>query len=580
MALFPPELIAAVLVAFLQVRLRSIFSLASLFINGLSFFLPPEDELIQRLNGGAAPANNATSTKSKGKSAATHTTPLSSDEKMQQFYIKVAKTETGIFQQTLFFELYEMLVILASSALVACVCGDSLAYWRQWNSDAAEAALDASSTIQASIYGLISVLLVSLWFPLMIKFAQGLETYEARLGIGIGVLGFILALFAIFSPKPLFDFDVEEAVALAGERLEIVFRAIGFVDGDFANLASAAGFARLSVYASLALLAGIFSSTAFLPAFRFARMYAEMVNDKQTGVIQKILLHLNIFLPLLAGICWIKPLSTDIVVPKTLVQCSPRSLTRDCFASAEDEAAFQASWMSLKESQWNTVRIYIVLFTVLVRLLCFRAHLQYFLIEPKDAIVQIVRRPGHVDGELLQNKVRVQFNYLPIIAVQYLAPASAILASALLLAEQTGTSLGVYDAFSTLLILVGAVQAPTKGLAWFSPASNLLPDSTPPQLEGFSLGDDMTRETLTKVIKGMSNYQVVTPRSYASFIGFFLWWLTFTWFAMTVAGFVYWKNVPHVSTTEQELAFAGQRRNRETPKTLKNQLKSLKLKKR
>lgn len=566
--LFPPEFIVGVLITFFQVRLRSFFSLASLFVNGLSFFIPPDDELIQRLNGGQK------SLTGKSKQKEKHSEPLSPDDKMAQFYIKVANTEHGIFQQTLFFELYEMMIILISSTLVTSWSSDAIAYWQDYNTGSVET---TETRAQISVYGLVAVILVCIWFPLQVKFAQGLDTYESRLGLGIGFIGFVVAMFFIFAPKPLFDFDLEAAVISTGDRLEIVLRTIGFVDGDMENIASFADMLRFTLFINIAMLCAVYIATAFLPAFRFARMYAEMVKDPQTGLLQKLSLHLNVLLPLLVGILWIKPLSTDIIVPSYLIHCSPRSLVRDCFGTSSDETTFHNSVFALTESHWNTLRIYIVLLTVVIRLLCFRSHIQFFLVEPKDSIVQIVRRPGLVDGELLKSKIRIQFNYVPIISVQYLAPVGAILAAAILFARQTGTSLGMHDAVTFVLVKCGLVQAPSQGFQWFS-SNALLPSPSAPDIGAFRLGDEITRDTILQVTKAMSNYTVITPSFHASLFGFFLWWMNFTWFVMTVGGLIYWKNVPHVSTMEQDTAF-GERRNRETRKTLKNQLKGLKMKK-
>lgn len=580
MALFPPEFVAGLLAAFLQFRLRAYFSLASLLVNGLSFFLPPEDELIDTLNG-------KTGKTSKGAQPQ----PLSADDKMQAFYVKVAKTEHGVFQQTLFYELYEMLVLIVSSTLTACLFGDVVAFAKPWffasDDPVATSQVDTATSgyrPEISVYGLVSALLVALWFPLQIKFAQGLATYEAKLGVAVGLVGFVLAFFVIFAPHQLFDFNMEHAADSVGVRLEIVLRTIGFVDEDFENLASVGATAQLALFVNMALFAGIFTCTSFLPAFRFARMYSEMTSDASVSLARKVLLHFNMLLPLLVAVLWIKPLSVDAFVPAYLVKCSSRALVRDCFATSDDEALFNAAsrFTTLKESQFDTVRLYIVLASLLVRLLCFRSHLQFFLIEIRDSIVQLVRRPGLVDGELLKSKVRIQFNYLPIIAVQYLAPVGSLIACVVLLARQTGASLGIFDGLLWLL---------TKGLGLTPPASltsgsttsvDILPDLTPPDFGAWRLGEEIEKEKFTQFVKGMAQFTIVTPEFHASFFGFFLWWLSFTWFVVSVAGLVYWKNVPHVADgngSAFESAFGGSKRNKQTPKLLKNQLKGLKMKK-
>lgn len=523
MALFPPEFLAGVLLAFLQLRLRSHCSLAAWLLSGLSFFLPPEDELIATLNG-------------KNRKPPT---PLSPQDKMAAFYIRAASTEPGVFAQTLFFELFEMLVVVASSALGAVALGDLFALIQPLIFDSNDDA-DASRPSMAA-YALLAALLVAVWFPLQLQRAQGFSTYESRLGLGIGALGFIAAGFAIAAPKPLLDFDVELAATLAGRRFSLVLRAFGFVDGDFENLAPAAEVARAALFVNVALLAATFVGTSFLPAFRFARMYAAMTRDAGTSRLTKLALHLNMLAPLAVAACWVPALTRTPLVNRLQL---------------------------LTAEQFEVVRIYVVLAAVAVRIACFRPHLQHFLLEPRDTIAALVQRAGPVDGELLQTKVRLQFNYVPIVAVQYLAPPLALLTAAVMLARQTGTSLGLLD----LLAWAMRVSPPAVG------GAPLATDVTPPDLGGFRLGDELTRENAAKLVKGLAAFDVLPAEFYAATLGFVLWFFSVSLLAVSVAGLVYWKYAPGLSVDAGDAADAP-RRNKETPKLLKNQLKSLKLKK-
>ncbi|GMF19989.1 unnamed protein product [Phytophthora lilii] len=573
MALFPPEFLAGMLLAFVQLRLRSHFSLASWLVNGLTFFLPPEDELIATLNGQPKGAKAA-------KAPAAQ--PLSAADKMDKFYVRVAKTEPGVFSQTLFFELYEMLVVLVSSASLGCWIGSLVAFTAPWFAPVADDVAD--DKVDAATYGLMSAMLVALWFPLQLNFAQGWSGYEARLGLAVGFIGLIASGFIILSPKGMLDFDLELAAQLAGERVAMVLRAVGFTDADFVNIAPLAEMARVTLFVTFATLVGIFTCTAFLPCFRFARMYSEMIKDKQSSIFTKMLLHLNMFFPVLICALWVPRLSSNVLVPSELVKCSPRALTRDCLQSEvlglnDSTSSDVWKWYSLTETQFHTLRIYVVFVGCLVRLLCFRAHLQHFLLEPREVMASLVGRPGYVDGALLQNKVRLQFNYVPIIALQYLAPVCALLASTQLLMKQTATPLGIYKGASWVLqrvvpnIAIPASLTP-EGLNAVS--LNVLPDPTaPPNLGGFRLGDDLSKENVTPFLRGMNQFPVLTAEFYEAALGFLIWFLSFTMFAVSLAGLLYWRNVAAHGTPEVEQAAV--RQNKQTPKTLKNQLKSLKL---
>lgn len=548
MALFPPELVAGVLVAFVQVRLRSFFSLASWFLNGLSFLLPPDEAVINQINGGPPHKKDRQ--------------PLTIVERMSVFYVKVTQTEHGVFQHTPFYELYEMLMILLTSSLVVCLSSEMLVVIREWSG-----LVSYESTISQSLtaYGLLSTLLVSLWFPLSIQFAQGFATYEARLGIAVGALACILAGFMIISPPNLFDFNVENAVDSVGQRIALVLRVLGFQDGDMVRVAVIGEILRTLVLIGLAGHAGVFVGSSFLGALRFSKMYLEMTQDSTVSIGTKILLHLHVILPLICGMCWIKPLATDLIVPSSMTVCAPLEVRRDCLMTG-----VQSKGWGTTESHWHTIRLYIVLVTILVRLLVFRCHIQRFLLEPRASLGRILQQPGLVDGELLQHTVRLPFNYVPILVMQYLTPVIALLSAAVLLMRQTAISLHVIDLIQWILRQSGLIDQQQPRAIWKNP-ENIGPD-----LNGFRLGDEITLSSMKPLMKAMNQFVLVTPSSYASFVGFLVAWLSLSWFFMTFVGIIYWKNIPHTGQS----AIPTPVKHVQAPKRLKEQRKAMKMKKR
>ncbi|TDH70277.1 hypothetical protein CCR75_001614 [Bremia lactucae] len=560
MGLFNPELLVGILLVFVQLRLRSYFSIATWLVNNLTFFLPPEDELIATLNGQPV---------SKGSKTAV-AQPLSAAEKMEIFYIRVAKTEHGVFNQTLFYELYEMFVVLVSSATIGSFIGSILTFVTPWVTP------EATDHADVITYGLVSALLVALYFPLQLNFAQGWAGYEARLGLAIGFLGFILSGFLLFAPKGLFDFNVEAVAPVPSNRVILLLRAVGFTDADLVRLSPFIEVPKVSLYVSLTCLAAVFTCTTFLPSFRFARMYSAMIQDKQVSVLQKAFLHLNSVFPMLLSVLWIPCLSSHFLVPFELVKCSPRALTRDCLESdvlglTRAMSRDIWSWYSLTESQFQSLRIDVVLFACLVRLLCFRLYIQTFLLEPRAFMTSLVCRPGLVNGAVLQNKVRLQFNYVPIIALQYLAPVGVLLTSALLYCKHMGTSLGISKCFKWVLEqFVPDVSIPPASLTLL-PDPNALPD-----LGGFRLGAELNSTTVTLFLRGMSHFSILTADVYAAVLGFVIAFVSFTMVAVTCAGLVYSRHTAH-GGIERELP--TMRQNKQTPKTQKNQLKRLKVQK-
>ncbi|KAI9918099.1 hypothetical protein PsorP6_012582 [Peronosclerospora sorghi] len=542
MALFPPEFLASILLAFAQLRLRSHCSLASWLVNGLNFFLPPEDELIATLNGQQQSLKGSKRLNTPGQ-------PLSAAEKMATFYVRMATTESGVFTQTLFYELYEMLVVFVSSTVLGCWIGNLVSYaalWLSWNNEEGDSKLDMAT------YGLLSAILVAIWFPLQLNVVQGWATYEARLGLAAGLVGFIAAGFVILAPKGMLDFDLERAVQVLGQRLALVLRALGFTDADFVHLAPWTETLRVALLLSFAVLAGIFTCTTFLPSFRFARMYLEMIKDKRSSMSTKLQLYLDLIFPVVLCALWIPRLSKTVLVPSELVKCSPRAFTRDCLQDEIVGITTWASsdvwkWYSLTESQFHTLRMYVVWMACLVRWSCFRTFVQHFLLEPREVLAAHVGRPGLVDGALLQNQVRLQFNYVPILALQYLAPLCALVAAAQLLMKQTATSLGLFHCLSWMLQQLAptlAMPAKVTPRGLHAVSLNVLPEPLAvPDLGGFTLGQDVTQASLTRFFRGMSHFPLLTADFFDASLGFLIWFLNFTVAGVRLAGLLYWRHV-------------------------------------
>jgi hypothetical protein len=172
---------------------------------------------------------------------------------------------------------------------------------------------------------------------------------------------------------------------------------------------------------------------------------------------------------------------------------------------------------------------------------------------------------GPVDGAAMQRAARLQFNYTPVVAIQYLAPVGMLVASAALLARQGGTSLGVQSAIQW------AVSSAT-GLSFPDSTAVVVDLTAMPDLGGFRLGDELTRESAAKLLKGMAAFPVLLPEFYASVLGFLVWFVSFSMLVVTVCGVLYWKSVSPV----QSFTVSGAAAVKSSKKSGK---KSLKLKK-
>ncbi|KAF0700155.1 Aste57867_9283 [Aphanomyces stellatus] len=490
----PPTYLAALVLVFILVRLRRIASVSALLLQDVAYYLPPPASILESLNVPIA---------AKPKFQKPEKTI---GERVQVMQFGMTPIRTGSLDKSLFFDVYDTLVLVTVAAVVVFAFMQFVPL----------------GVADPSAYLLYGALAVALLFPFLIQY--GMSSYEAKLGVGVALVSTIVALFSLFAPPGLLDVDVEGAAASMHNRWQLVLEAMG------TSSSSSASSTLTPLWHALILgaVAGLISSTTFLPAFRFARMYTDFVSSKAIPASTKLLLHLNMALPLVVGLAYVRPLTTSWLVGANATRCHDDASSswiapRDCGAIGV-----------VSESTWRNARLYVVVAAALVRLLCYRSHMQYFLLEAKPKATALLLVKGRVDTQAIVDAIVVPLQYLPVVCVQYLAPAVLWLASALLLQRKAHRCFGVFD----FLFAVGAIPM-IPSLQCAATTAAMLPAAPAFHWSG---PDELSWTDLADLVQGLHAFPVAEPLWFESVLGFLVWWSATSWFVLSLVGLVYWRH--------------------------------------
>ncbi|EQC38101.1 hypothetical protein SDRG_04531 [Saprolegnia diclina VS20] len=507
MAVLPPTYLGAVIVLFVLFRLRHIVSLTTLLMHRVSYFLPPSTAVLESLNTPPPP-----------KKAKAPKPEKTATERLEAMKLLMTPIETGSLTHCLYFDLLDTMVLLGASAMVV--------FWLQQGADAASP--------DASYYVLVVALLLSVLFPVHVKFGHGVfGSYEARLGLVVGGLALIVACFCLYTPAGVFDFDVDGASSSLTFRVE---RVLASITGNTTVPAPPTRSVSLYLGGSLGLVAGVITSTQFLPALRFARMYLDFISSRAINTSWKIILHVNQLLPLLVAATFVRPFYAPLLTGA--VVCDAVDTTLFALAPRDCGAAF------MTESTFRDIRLGLIVLTALLRLACFRSHLQYFLLEPKGIITGMLLQRGRIDTSAVVDKLVIPFSYIPVVALQYLAPCLTYVAAAMLLQRKTPRCFHwmawlEHVGVDRSLVVCEATTAPAPAAPAFFLAA----------------GTDLDTNVLQTIVTGLQGYPIALPYVFETILGFAIFWTAFSWFGLSVAGLVYWRRVGthHVSVEQEEV---------------------------
>ena len=199
---------------------------------------------------------------------------------------------------------------------------------------------------------------------------------------------------------------------------------------------------------------------------------------------------INMILPLVAALAWVRPLAREPLARYGVV-----------------------------DESFELVRIAVVLFVCVVRTSMVRAHLQAHLNMAHDRVVALRREPGRISTTELQKLVVRVYYYLCVVALQYLAPVVILLFTVLMLKTLSDVSV--------LRVLGYNVTLTTPTVRGDQSSSVVTPQSY--FYEVYS-----TAVQFSQILTSLR--QIFVPSCFRCLLSFTSWWLCATCFLTSSFG--------------------------------------------
>lgn len=243
------------------------------------------------------------------------------------------------------------------------------------------------------------------------------------------------------------------------------------------------------------------------PGLRLAKLHLDSLKYHKENVLLQVLLHINYMLPVIIILSWVKPVGRDVL-------CGGGVFWSNRY---------------LFDSQFDSLRLVVVVVTCLIRLLFMPLFMQSHLNMAHEKIERMKKESGRINSLELQKMVARVFYYLCMVAIQYMAPILLLLFFTFLLKTMGNHSWSQVLGDTVADLFSGHQQGINRGSVAVAAAEN----STAATI----------LETAAHITVTLADLRAVfTPVWYRGLFSFLLWWVCTAWFTSTSLGVMYYSN--------------------------------------
>lgn len=252
----------------------------------------------------------------------------------------------------------------------------------------------------------------------------------------------------------------------------------------------------------IAVTCGVVGSLFTFPGLRMAKMHFDSLRYCKDRKMLKLLLNLSFAMPFLLVLLWIKPVSRDFLTVRT----------------------FNSDSSILSVEAFESMRLFAVIFTVVLRICLMPIYLQAYLNLAYDRVEDQKKEAGRITNTEFQGKITSIFYYLCVVTLQYAAPIIMCLFLSFMYKTLGGFSWSVRSAVETI------GEECSADLDAF-PEAHLDVDS---ESEASII---QVAQSFTLSLQNLKS--VFTEEVYRGLLGFATWWTCFVWFASSSLGMLY-----------------------------------------
>jgi len=397
----------------------------------------------------------------------------------------------GDLVQLRYYAEYQWLLDFAAYSLITYTLSETFIFFM---SDRASQEVNLSLVWLILVLGFAFKLLLSLTG----QYFEGEEGGERSLVLVMGAAYLLFAMLVLVVDESTIETGLDAAYKSFNAS------AAAFLESN-AGLDSSGPASKLVTKFFIALWCGLIGALFTFPGLRVAKMHWDSLKTCESPT-RSVLLHVGFILPLVLTTLWVRPLTRDPLTVRLYRNMSAPLMT---------------------EGQFESMRLYLIMLTVLYRLAVMPTYLQSYLNLAFHKVSELKQEAGKISNVDLQRRVIRVFYYLCVVTLQYICPMIMILYLSLLYKTLGG---GSWDGSTTV------AEAVTEECS--------AADTPPVAAEDISVEDIIPSEHVEAIkeqfsLAWSSFKHIFTPLVWRGLIGFSTWWCCFTWFSSAAIGIAY-----------------------------------------